>query len=75
VILPVHDAVVIECDAEQVSRVAAEAVSLMADAVRKYCPALRPRIDVNAAATSCWNKDGRADSLDRFLADPLYKLG
>jgi hypothetical protein len=43
--------------------------------VRKYYPALRPRVDINTAAPSCWNKDGRADSLDRFLADPLYKLG
>jgi hypothetical protein len=46
----------------------------MTDAVRKYYPALRPRVDINAAAPTCWNKDGRADSLDRFLADPLYKL-
>jgi DNA polymerase-1 len=74
VILPVHDAVVIECDSDQTNRVAAEASTLMTDAVRKYYPALRPRVDINAAAPSCWNKDGCADSLDRFLADPLYKL-
>ncbi len=73
-ILPVHDAVVIECDADQVNRIAAEARSLMIDAVRKYYPALQPRVDINAAVPSCWNKDGHADSLDRFLADPLYKL-
>jgi DNA polymerase-1 len=73
-ILPVHDAVVIECAADQISRVAAEASQLMTDAVRKYYAALQPRVDVNAAAPSCWNKDGRADSLDRFLADPQYKL-
>ena len=73
-ILPVHDAVVIECDADQISQVAAEASSLMIDAVRKYYPALHPRVDINATAPSCWNKDGHVDSLDRFLADPLYKL-
>ena len=46
----------------------------MIDAVRKYYPALQSRVDINSAAPSCWNKDGRSDSLDRFLADPLYKL-
>jgi DNA polymerase I-like protein with 3'-5' exonuclease and polymerase domains len=73
-IQPVHDAVVIECVADQISRVATEASQLMIDSVRKYYPALHPRVDVNSATPSCWNKDGRADSLDRFLADPLYKL-
>ena len=74
-ILPVHDAVVIECNRDQIGQVAEEARNLMIDAVRKYYPALHPRVDVNAAACCCWNKDGRANSLDRFLADPLYKLG
>jgi hypothetical protein len=46
----------------------------MIDAVRKYYPVLHPRVDVNDADPSCWNKDGCADSLDCFLADPLYKL-
>jgi DNA polymerase-1 len=73
-ILPVHDDVVIECDPDQVSQVAGEASQLMTDAVRKYYPALHPRVDINHAAPSCWNKDGRADSLDLFLANPLYKL-
>src|SRR5207302_4470628 len=55
-ILPVHDAVVIECNPDDVSRVAGEARSIMADAVRKYYPALRPRVDINAAKPCSWNK-------------------
>jgi hypothetical protein len=65
---------VIECVADHISRVAAEANQLMIDSVRKYYPALRPRVDINSAVPSCWNKDGRANSLERFLTDPLYKL-
>ena len=73
-ILPVHDAVVFECNSEDVSLVGEEASRIMVDTVRKYYPDLRPRIDINNADPSCWNKDGHANSLDRFLEDPLYKL-
>jgi DNA polymerase-1 len=73
-ILPVHDAVVIECDGAGLETVAREASRIMIDAVRKYYPAIKPRVEANFAGPSCWNKDGRADSLDKFLEDPFYKL-
>ena len=73
-ILPVHDAVVIECDIDDIAAVGKEASRIMIDAVRKYYPVLHPRVDVNDTAPHCWNKDGHADSLDRFLQDPFYKL-
>lgn len=68
-ILPVHDAVVVECDAGDVAAVGADLERIMAQAVRRYYPALRPRIDVNDADPTCWNKDGASDALDRFLAE------
>jgi DNA polymerase-1 len=64
-ILPVHDAVVIECDPKEARRVAEEACRVMTDAVRKYYPALHPRVDINDAVPSCWNKDGHARPLPR----------
>ena len=73
-ILPVHDAVVIECDACDIAIVTKESSQIMIAAVRKYYPAIDPRVEVNCSDPSCWNKDGHADSLNRFLADPLYKL-
>jgi DNA polymerase I len=73
-ILPVHDAVVIESGSASIETVAMHASQIMIDAVRKYYPALNPRAEANFAEPSCWNKDGHADSLDRFLQDPLYKL-
>jgi len=73
-ILPVHDAVVFECNINNSESVGREASQIMVDTVRKYYPVLYPRVDINDAAPSCWNKDGCADSLDRFLEDPLYKL-
>ena len=73
-ILPMHDAVVIECALDEVEAVGTEARQIMIDAVRKYYPVLWPRVDINATAPHCWNKDGHSDSLDRFLDDPSYKL-
>jgi len=73
-ILPVHDAVVFECNIEDITAVGREAGQIMIDTVRKYYAALWPRVDINDTVPSCWNKDGRSDSLDRFLEDPLYKL-
>lgn len=73
-LLPVHDAVVIECDSATIETVAAQASQILITAVRKYYPAINPRVEGNFLEPSCWNKDGHADSLDKFLEDPLYKL-
>lgn len=68
-ILPVHDAVVVECDAANVEAVRTMLPQVMSQAVRSFYPDLDPRIDINASATECWNKDGDAKALDRFLQE------
>lgn len=68
-ILPVHDAVVVECDVDDVAQVSADLGFIMSQAVRTYYPALRPRIDVNHMDTSCWNKDGQSDALVNFISE------
>ena len=35
----------------------------------RVVPELRPRVQVNIAEPGCWNKDGHADSIDRWAAD------
>jgi hypothetical protein len=75
VVLPVHDAVLIECSIEDLDQICGRARTAMEDALRSIYPQLIPRVDVNRADPSCWNKDGHSDSLDRFLEDPAYKLG
>ena len=74
IVLPIHDAVLIECDVGDVDTVSRDAAFIMGAAVRAYFPELHPRIDVNAQDISCWNKDGRSDSLAQFLQDPSFKL-
>ncbi len=73
-VLPLHDAVLMECPAGEIDEVAERARRIMEDALRAYYPKLLPRVEVNKAHPECWNKDGHADSLDRFLADPEFRL-
>ncbi len=74
IILPIHDAVLVECDQADIEQVAHEASLIMTSAVRAYFPELSPRVDVNTKATSCWCKDGHEDSLEQFLKNPRFKL-
>ena len=46
-ILPIHDAVLFECDENDVETVGKEAAQIMIDAVRAYYPELHPRADIN----------------------------
>jgi hypothetical protein len=73
-VMPVHDAIVIECDLDQLDRVADRAGEIMRNALRSFYPKLEARVDVNKSHPWCWNKDGHADSLERFLADPEYRI-
>lgn len=66
-VLTVHDSVLVECDQHDVDAVAHEITQIMVNAVRSYYPQLQPRVDVNAQSTGCWNKDGEADSIGKFL--------
>ncbi len=73
-VLPIHDAVLFECDEGDVKSVGNEAAQIMIDAVRSYYPELQPRVDINDHDSSCWNKDGRSGSLQEFMADAGFKL-
>ncbi len=46
---------------------------LMIETMQRLFPGTLPRVDVNDAATRCWNKNGRGDSIERFLEDPEFK--
>jgi DNA polymerase-1 len=75
IVLPMHDGVLIECDVDKVEAVCARGQELMVQAFQEFFPALRPRVDVNASAPWCWNKDGDAESLARFIAGPESATG
>ncbi|MGK5088282.1 hypothetical protein WDW86_12050, partial [Bdellovibrionota bacterium FG-2] len=47
---------------------------LMEHAIREFYPALKPRVDVNLSAPSCWNKDGNANSLENILNGKNFRI-
>ncbi|HEX4610597.1 MAG TPA: DNA polymerase [Urbifossiella sp.] len=73
-ILPLHDAFMFESPLGRLSEVADATRRVMEDSVGEAFPELRPRVAVNIRDPGCWNKDGHADSLDRWTADPLFTL-
>lgn len=74
IVLPVHDAAVLECDLKESRRVARRAAAIMQHAIRSYYPMLMGRVDASLQDVSCWNKDGHGESLKMFLKDPSFTL-
>jgi DNA polymerase I-like protein with 3'-5' exonuclease and polymerase domains len=75
IILPIHDAVLIECDESDLAAVTLEAKAIMIAAMRATYPRIRPKVDANDVAPWCWNKDGAATSLDDYMAEADAALG
>jgi DNA polymerase-1 len=71
-IVPMHDAFVFEAPSGALGEVAALTGRVMCEAVQEYFPELRPRVEVNIEHPFCWNKDGHADSLERWMDEPTY---
>lgn len=44
----------------------------MCDAVREYLPKLEPKAEINVSSPHCWNKDGDAESIERWQGEPFY---
>jgi DNA polymerase-1 len=73
-IVPLHDAYVFEAPLAALEEVAVLTERVLCEAVQEYFPQLRPRAEVNVGKPHCWNKDGRDDSLERWIADPTFSL-
>jgi DNA polymerase-1 len=73
-ILAVHDAFVFEAPLESLPEVANLTDRVMREAIEEHFPKLRPRTEINIKRPECWNKDGHADSIDRWIEDPMYTL-
>jgi DNA polymerase-1 len=70
-IIPVHDAFVFEAPLGAVAEVAELTASVLARTVQEWFPELRPRTKVNIAHPGCWNDEGRHESVEQFIEDPL----
>jgi DNA polymerase-1 len=73
-ILAVHDAYVFEAPLESLDEVANLTDRVLRESVEEHFPQLQPRTEINIRHPDCWNKDGHADSIDRWIADPMFTL-
>ena len=71
IVLPFHDAFVFEAPLCHLHAVAELTAVEMKHAVQIYFPCLDPQVEINVKNPECWNKDGDAGSVDRWLLDPL----
>jgi DNA polymerase-1 len=73
-VVPMHDAYVFEAPREVLAEVAGLTARVMCEAVAEHFPELAARAEVNISHPECWNKDGHADSVERWIEDPLYSF-
>jgi len=72
IIVALHDAYVFEAPLGVLSEVASLTERVLCETVREYFPQLNIRAETSIESPDCWNK--RPDSLQRWLADPTYRL-
>lgn len=75
IVLPFHDAFVFEAPLRHLHAVAELTAAEMKRAVQMYFPSLVPQAEINIESPECWNKDGDAGSVDRWLLDPFAEAG
>ena len=73
-IIPLHDAYIFEAPLDVLKSVADLTADVMCKTVQKYFPALESNVEVNIEHPDCWNKDGDANSLERWLKDPFAEI-
>ncbi|MGK5083245.1 DNA polymerase [Bdellovibrionota bacterium FG-1] len=73
-IFQLHDAVLIECPEDLIIQISDRAKQLLEQALREFYPVLNAKVDVNRSHPWCWNKDGKADSLERLLKDSAFNI-
>jgi DNA polymerase-1 len=71
-IIPMHDAYVFEAPLGALPEVAGLTARVMCEQVQEYFPQLQPRVEVNIEHPEWWNKEGHADSIERWIEDPTY---
>jgi DNA polymerase-1 len=73
-VIPVHDAFVFEAPLGVFGDVADLTRRVLVQTVQEWFPELQPRAEANISQPSCWNHEGHADSVERFLANSTLTL-
>jgi DNA polymerase-1 len=73
-VIPVHDAFVFEAPLGVFSEVAELTRRVLVQTAQEWFPELQPRAEPNISQPGCWNHEGHADSVERFLENPMLVL-
>ena len=71
-IVALHDAYVFEAPLGVLAEVGRLTRRVMRETVEEYFPVLRPDAEINDGRPECWNKEGHADSIERWIEDPMH---
>ena len=74
-LVPLHDAYLFEAPLDTLQEVASLTGRVLCETVQEYFPVLQPRVETNIEYPACWNKDGRFDSVERWMEDPTFSMG
>ena len=70
-LVPLYDSVVFEAPLNQLSDITDGVKECMIESMTDYFPVLKPKVTVNDTDPSCWNSEGKSNSIETFLNDPL----
>jgi DNA polymerase-1 len=73
-LVPLHDAYVYEAPLAVLRKVGQLTRRVMSECVQEQFPELHPRAVINDEYPECWNKEGRYDSIDHWLKNPMYSF-
>jgi hypothetical protein len=73
-LVPLYDSVVFECPIDQLPATISSVKECMVKSMNFFFPALVPKISINDVDVTCWNSQGKTDSIEAFLNDPLSKI-
>lgn len=73
-LVPLYDSVVFECPLKRIEEITGIVVDCMIRSMKAYFPKLKPKVSVNNSDTSCWNSEGKNNSIDKFLENPLFDI-
>jgi hypothetical protein len=70
-IVPLYDSIVFEAPLAQLDNLTEIVCDCMVESMKEFFPQLQPKITVNNTCPACWCSEGQADSIEKFLDNPI----
>ena len=73
-LVPLYDSVVFECPRNRIQEITKVVEGCMISSMKEYFPKLRPKVSINNLDPGCWNSEGKSNSVEEFLDNPLFDI-